>query len=213
MSKPAFAALLLATGVLGVAAGWAPARQTVPEAVAEAVPQGAAQVAPRPARQVALKDKYHTLEVEKFEVQKDVKLPSEYIQLLQDEILKQFQSSEKFKEVLRGGENPGDAAAGVLRLTGTVTYFDPGSRGKRYIGFGAGAAEVLVHVIFVDRSTGESLIEEEVRGVMSGGLFGGGTKNVRHEFAQKLVNTTKLLLEKPVPAHAEDRKSTRLNLS
>ena len=187
MRKHAFAALLVATVVFGLAAGQAPASR--------AVPQGATPV--------ALKDKYHAVEVEKFDVQKGVEFPPEYIQPLQDEILKQFQKWDKFKEVLRGGEKPADAAAPVLRLTGTVTYFDPGSRGKRYVGFGLGHAEVLVHIVFVDRATGETIISDDIRGILAGGLFGGETKNVTGEFAHQLITTTKLLLEKPVPVRAE----------
>lgn len=199
MSKPAGAALLMAIAVFGLAAGQALAAQAVPRGA----PQVAPQAAPQGATPVALKDKYHAVEVEKFDVQKDAKFPPEYIQPLQDDILKRFQKSEKFKEVLRGGENPVDDAAPMLRLTGTVTYFDPGSRGKRYVGFGAGAAEVLVHVTFVDRSTGETIFFEDIRGILAGGLFGGEAKDVTRQFAQQLVDTTKLLLEKPVAVRAE----------
>jgi hypothetical protein len=152
---------------------------------------------------VALKDKYRDVEVGRFEVMEGVQFPLEYLQLLQDEIVKRFGKSEKFMQVLLPGQNPTDAAPSVLRLTGTVTYFDPGNRGKRYVGFGLGAGQIVVHVAFRDRSTGQTLATEEVTATLSGGAFGGKAEGITREFAQKLVTTTKLLLEKPAPPRGE----------
>jgi hypothetical protein len=158
---------------------------------------------PQTTTPIALKDRYRDVEVEKFDVTEGVQFPPEYIQSLQDEIIRQFGKSEKFAQVLLPGQNPTDAAASVLRLTGTVTYFDPGNRGKRYIGFGLGAGQIVVHVAFRDRSTGETLATEEVTATLSGGAFGGKAEGITREFAQRLVTTTKLLLEKPAPPRGE----------
>jgi hypothetical protein len=151
-----------------------------------------------------VKDKYHAVQVDKFEIETGVEFPPEYLQSLQDEILKQLQSLKEFKQVLHPDENPTDAAAPVLRLTGKVTHFKTGSRAKRYvIGYGAGSTEIYAHVTFLDRSTGQAVIAQEVRGVMAGGLFGGESLNVTRDFAKKVATSTKLILTARLPAAAE----------
>ncbi len=179
MSKPVFAALLVAMSVFSFA---------------------------RPARAAegVLKDKYHAVQVDRFDIQKGVQFPADYLLTLQEEILKQLQKSQKFKEVLRPGENPVDASAPVLRLTGTVTHFKPGSRAKRYVlGRLAGSTEIFAHVAFLDRSTGETVIAEEVTGIMAGGFIGGESLNVTRDFAKKVVTSTTLVMEKRLPAPGE----------
>jgi len=54
-----------------------------------------------------------------------------------------IEKSKEFQELLRPGQNPVTADSPVLRLTGTISSFNPGSRKKRYVvGHGAGAAEI-----------------------------------------------------------------------
>lgn len=149
----------------------------------------------------ALKDKYHAVQVDRFDIQPGVKFPVDYLVTLQEEILKQLQNSKEFQDVLRPGENPARSDAQVLRLSGTINHFKPGSRAKRYVvGFGAGSTEIYAHVAFLDRSTGETVMTEEVKAAMAGGFIGGESLNVTRGFAKQVVNTTKLVLLKRLPA-------------
>jgi len=160
----------------------------------------------RPARaaEAVLKDKYHAIQVDRFDIQASVEFPADYLLTLQEEILKQLQKTHKFNEVLRTGENPADAPLPVLRLTGTITHFKAGSRAKRYlVGPAAGSTEIFAHVAYIDRSTGETVITEEVRGIMTGGFIGGESMDVTRDFAKKVVTTTTLVLEKSLPAPGE----------
>jgi hypothetical protein len=154
-------------------------------------------VAPLQADNATLKDKYRAAEVDQFDVQPGVEFPPEYVADLQEQILKELEKSKEFQELLRPGQNPVTADSPVLRLTGIISSFNPGSRKKRYVvGYGAGAAEIYAHVVFLDRSTGRTLMTEEVRAVLSGGFFGGNAMNATQNFAKQVVNTTKLSLRK-----------------
>ena len=179
MRKISFAALLVAIGMLGVARTARPEEETV-------------------------KDKYHAIEVAPVEVQPGVQFPAEYLQKMQDETIKQFKESKKFTDVLAPGEKPADAASPVLRLTGTITHYKPGSRAKRYlIGYGAGSTEIYAHLVFQDRATGETVIAQEVKAVLVGGLAGGKSSAVVRDFARRVVTSSKLILEKRLPAAPE----------
>lgn len=73
-----------------------------------------------------------------------------------------------FSAVLLPQQNPPEADAPVLRLTGVVTGFKEGSRAKRYfVGFGAGTSQIFARAKYVDRATGETVIEEEVIGTLT----------------------------------------------
>jgi hypothetical protein len=147
-----------------------------------------------------VKDKYHAVEVDSFETQSGVELPPDYFAGLQDELVKQLQESDQFEAVLRSGQEPPKADMPVLRLTGVVTGFKEGSRAKRYfVGFGAGTSQIFANAKYIDRATGATVIEQEVIGTLSGGLFGGDSKSVMHDFAKTLVTTTKLTLMKKLP--------------
>lgn len=149
-----------------------------------------------------LKDKYHIIQVEKFEIREGVDFPPEYLASLQDELVKQLQESRKFEAVLRPGENPPTADTPVLRLSGTISKFNKGNRAKRYFGGmgGAGATQIFAHLVFLDRSSGQVLIAEETVGTLAGGLFGGESKDVTSQFARTVANTTKLVLVRSLSA-------------
>ena len=147
---------------------------------------------------LALKDHYQAVEVAKFDVQDGIDFPGEYSQRLQDEIVKQFDKSKVFTHVLLPGQNPSDAAVPALRLTGTIIYFDPGSRGKRYVGFGMGAGNIVALVVFRDLATGQPLIVEQVSATLSSGAFGGGSEGIARELAKRLDTAVKLYLETPL---------------
>jgi len=47
-----------------------------------------------------IKDKYHVIEVDNFDIQEGVKLPPDYFASLQDELVKQLTESHQFEAVL-----------------------------------------------------------------------------------------------------------------
>jgi hypothetical protein len=163
---------------------------------------GAAPV--RGLAQTTVKHKYRAMQVDRFDIKEGVQFPVDYLLTLQEEILKQLQESKLFQEVLRPGENPTDSTAEVLRLTGTINHFKPGSRAKRYVvGFGAGSTEIYAHLVYVDRATGRTVLTQEVRGQMAGGFIGGESLKVTRDLAKKVVNTVKLAREMNLPTPGE----------
>lgn len=142
----------------------------------------------------SLKDKYHVIQVENFDIQPGVELPPDYLASLPQELVRELKESKKFSEVLASGENPTGEKTPVLRLTGTIDGFDQGSRGKRYLGVGIGAARIFVTLHYLDRTTGQLVFDDKVIGTLSGGVFGGDSKGVVRELARSVAVTTKLVL-------------------
>ncbi len=165
---------------------------------------GLSSISQEPKPQSTIQDKYHVIEVNDFQIKEGVDLKPEYFTALQDELQKQLEESHKFQAVLRPGQPPPQPDMPVLRLTGLITKFNPGSRAKRYfLSNGAGSSQIFVHTKYIDRATGETVIEGEVIGTLAGGFFGGDSKNVMNQFARAVVTTTKLMLLKtPAPAIA-----------
>lgn len=151
-----------------------------------------------------VKDKYHVIQVEVFEIQKGVDFPPELLSSLQDEVTRQLRESKEFPEVLAAGGAPTNADAPVLRLTGTLTHFKPGSRAKRYFGgYGAGSTEIFAQLTFIDRATGQTVLSENVRAILVGGFLGGASSDVTKQFARQVVDTTKLIGERGLPQPAQ----------
>lgn len=147
----------------------------------------------------ALKDKYHVVQVDLFTTPDDMQFPAKYLDALQVEIIKQMTESHRFTEVLRAGNRRRQEDGPVLQITGTVTRFKPGSRAERYvIGFGAGKTEVFGHLVFKDNVSNEVVGTADIRGKMQAGFFGGESIAVTHDFAHRVGETTKMLLEKKV---------------
>jgi hypothetical protein len=103
-------------------------------ASASQIPGNGSGAAGAPAGQGEIKDKYHVVQVDLFEVKKDVQFPPEYLKKVQEEISKQLVDAKLFEEVLQPGQQPARAEAPVLRLSGTIHNCKPGSRKKRYLG-------------------------------------------------------------------------------
>ncbi len=154
-----------------------------------------------------LKDKYRVIEVGAFVVQTGVDFPPEYLAGLSQELANKLKDSKRFRQVLLPGEKPSPDDAPALRLVGTITDFDRGSRGKRYIGFGMGAARVFVTVDYLDRASGQVVFEDQVLGILRGGAFGGDTKGVVSELAKSIADTTKLMLVRSLSAPSNARKA------
>lgn len=143
--------------------------------------------------QEATKNKYQVIEIMQFDVQQGVDFPPDYMTSMMEDLNTQLQKMGKFKQVLRQGENPTEAEAPALRLTGTVTKFKKGSRAKRYlIAPGVGSTKVTAHVKFLDRKTGETLLEKDVDGkVVMGGLVKGESIGATRGLAKEVVKVAK----------------------
>ena len=142
----------------------------------------------------ALQDKYHVIQVEDFNIQPGVDFPPNYLANLPQQLQQRLKDSKKFTQVLAAGEKASQGDSPVMRLSGTVTGYDAGNRGKRYVGFGMGAARVFVTLRYSDLSTGQILYEDKVIGTLTGGLFGGDESKVVEELARTILATTKLVL-------------------
>jgi hypothetical protein len=169
-----------------------------------------AQNAGNPARAAAkaqadageVKDTYHVVQVDQFQIQQGVEFPAEILGSLQEEITRQLAEANVFQEVFPAGQNRANSKEPVLRLSGTITHYKKGSRAKRYIVPGgiAGVTEIDALVFFRDGATGQRLMSEDLRAVLSGGVFGGSESNATQEFARQIIIKTKLMTVKQVPA-------------
>jgi hypothetical protein len=168
------------------------------------IPGSASGAAAAPAGQGEIKDKYQVVQVDQFDVKKDVQFPPEYLKMVQEEISKQLVDAKLFEEVLQPGQHPARADAPVIRLSGTIHNYKPGSRKKRYLGgYGLGAAEIDAQVAFLDGARGDRLVVEELRTVLLGGLFGGAEDKATQELARQVVTQAKLMLARRLPVPTE----------
>ena len=78
---------------------------------------------------------------------------------------------------------------GVLIVKGTLLSYEKGSRAKRYfIGFGAGKAYSTVKCAFIDKFTGEQVLEATFDGELSLGVFGGEAKRAYEGVVKAIVD-------------------------
>jgi len=152
-----------------------------------------------------VKDTYHVVQVDQFDVQQGVEFPAEILGALREETVKQLAEAKVFQGVLPAGQNQTNSKEPVLRLSGTITHYKKGSRAKRYFGGvgGAGATEIDARIFFLDGTTGQQLMTQDLRAVLAGGFFGGNESNATQEFARQIITRTKLMLVKRVPAEEE----------
>jgi Domain of unknown function (DUF4410) len=195
-------AATLALTFLATGHGWAQdATKLVPAPTAAAVPASSAAVQATPH---TVKQTYNAIYVAPFEIQKDVTFPPEYVALMQTEISKELSSAKVFAEVVAAGQAASTPDAHMLRLAGLITNYNPGNRAKRYFGGGAaGAAEIDSKVSFVDATTGQTLMSQDLRAVLAGGFFGGKSEDAVKDYAHQVVNKAKLMLNMRVPAPEE----------
>jgi TolB-like protein len=139
----------------------------------------------------AEKGKYQNVEVAPFTAQEEVKMTPEQLKAVTDTIVRELQDIKKFKQVLREGETPADAAP-TLKITGTVVKFKAGSRAKRYfVGFGAGKTKMIANVKYIDRESGKVLYEYTADGDVHMGIFGGDSGGAKSELAEQVAKTAK----------------------
>ena len=139
-----------------------------------------------------LKNHYQVIEVSTFDAPDETKFPAENVKPMMDEIVSKLTDLKKFKEVVRPGETAMDTAAPTVQLVGTVTKYQPGSRAKRYvISMGSGKTRVVTHIKFIDKATGQVLLESDASGAVSWGLFGGSSKSSLTGVGKKVAEITK----------------------
>ena len=134
---------------------------------------------------------YTAAQVERFVGDGGVDFPVDYQVSLVEDVIRETKGTFKSVEILREGEAL-PAGKPVLRITGVITRFKPGSRLKRsLIGFGVGATVVKARVKFTDAASGQVLHEEEVEGVTVLGLAGGSSESAAGRLARKIVGLAK----------------------
>ncbi len=159
---------------------------------------------PSAAASRTVKQTYSAIQVAEFDIQKDSNFPPEFLPALQTEIARELSGARVFAEVVPAGQSPTVPEAHLLRLTGLITNYNPGSRAKRYFaGYGAGAAEIDSKVSFVDATTGQPLMSQDLRAVLASGFFGGKSEDSVKDYARQVVNKAKLMLNMRVPSPNE----------
>ena len=147
-----------------------------------------------------VKDKYHIVQVGKFELADGVTAPESFGNL-PDEINKAMQWVHVFESVLANGQQPARVDQPVLRVEGVITGFNEGSRAGRYVGgMGFGTAQLFARVKYVDAGSGALIADAQVIGSMAGGVFGGDPKNVTKEFAKALAANARFIALKKYSA-------------
>lgn len=159
---------------------------------------------PNPLAAQMIREKYQSIQVETFEVKPGIEFPTEYLTKAQDEMFKQLSDAKIVKEILRGGDARKEESAPVMFLSGTINNYTPGSRSKRYVGFGLGAAEVDAEIFLRDGTTKQRLQSERLRAVLTGGLFGGSDDKIANELARRVVLQTRYMLNARIPPESHE---------
>ena len=134
--------------------------------------------------------RYSMILVDRFAVpaslvkdQEDQKLAALFPVALQSELVARLRATGLFDRVVNLGETqvtPGEQPA--LKLEGTITKLDPGSRALRYVvGFGAGAAKAQAETRLVDVQTGKVMVVTADRREAFFGIFGGDSEDHMRE--------------------------------
>lgn len=131
---------------------------------------------------------YTAVEIDPFLPAAHVDFPSPYQSALVNDIARELSVEFPTVIILRQGDRaPGEP---VLRISGTVTEFKPGSQAKhRLLGFGFGASMVRADVSFEDATGGQTLQERDLTG--STGLSGVDSQGASESLAKKIAKVCK----------------------
>lgn len=141
-----------------------------------------------------LKNRYDSIEVAPFTVRQGIDLPAEYMQSMMASVFKNLRRTQKFKHVLTQGDAEPSDSGRIIHLLGVVTQYKHGGRGKRLIAIGlAGDTKVVAHVKFLDKATGEVLVEADVDGVIYTGFLGGSPKGAPSGIGKDIAKIAKKL--------------------
>ena len=132
---------------------------------------------------------YKVVEVDGFASGRGVKFPSDYQTALVEDIVQDLKDQSKGTEVIREGEKTAGGGA-VMRISGIVTEFQPGSRAVRLVvGLGAGETVIKAHVSFTDVASGKVLAEKDLTGrVWLGGVWGGSSEGAADHIGNEIVS-------------------------
>lgn len=134
---------------------------------------------------------YAVVEVERFVAEQGVDFPPDYQIALVEDIIRETKRASKAIEIMREGEAIPRGQA-IMRISGTITQFKPGSRAKRYlIGFGAGSTVVKAHIKFTDAGSGEVLVEKDLKGLTWVGVAGGSSESAADRLGKHIVSAAK----------------------
>ncbi len=159
------------------------------------------------ATNTTLRDRYHAIEVAKFDIPQDVNFPAKRVATLQDEIVRQLQESKKVGEIIRIGDKVPHPNDPLLKLNGAVLRFKPGNQAERYfIGFGAGSTEIYAHVSLADAASGRIFVTEVIQGIVQAGFD--QSTDADRMVAKRVVIATQLMLEKDLPKPGDDASSS-----
>jgi hypothetical protein len=123
------------------------------------------------------RDRYENIEVTRFDAKQGIGFPDDYMQGMMAGVVKNLRAINKFKQVFAEGETQQAGSVSTIQLVGTVVKYKRGNRAKRFIALGlAGETKVVAHVKFIDKATGELLVEGDVDGLVYDGILGGKSK-------------------------------------
>jgi hypothetical protein len=138
------------------------------------------------------KNQYSNIEVGEFKVESGINFPADYQVALPGAVAAKLKDLKKFKQVIQDGEKPTDPNAATLQVVGTVIDYKPGSQAKRYlVGFGTGKTKVTVHAKFIDKATGQVVLERDVVGKIEWGVFGGQSKSALGGVGKEIAQLAK----------------------
>jgi hypothetical protein len=135
--------------------------------------------------------RYRVIEIERFQIASGVTVPDDYLVALDLALMKRLSRIDGIEQVVRANDKT-KLIGPVLQLTGTVEFFEPGSRTKRYmVGFGAGKTKLVAKVKFFDKSTGEIVLEHVADGGVSIGAFGGNSMGAARGLAKEIAKAAR----------------------
>jgi hypothetical protein len=77
----------------------------------------------------------------------------------------------------------------VIVMESTLISYQKGSKTARYlIGFGAGKAYCTIQCVFIDKATGKQILKANFEGELSGGIFGGTSKQTAREVVSSIID-------------------------
>jgi len=147
--------------------------------------------------------RYRIIAIERFPVNdpevksdEDRKMAALMPDYLQTELVRRLRAAALFGRVVNLSESPLAAEAEpVLRVEGSITRLEPGSRALRYlVGFGAGRTQAQAEMRFVDVQTGQVVMVTADRRVAAYGVFGGDSEDhLRESFGDMARDLAKFL--------------------
>jgi hypothetical protein len=145
---------------------------------------------------------YKVLEISNFLMKSDEEVPPDHLYALMRDLVTKLDEKTQFKRFATDYttampspswiESSGGPEEPALVLSGVITRYQRGSRAKRYfVGFGAGKSRIYCLFRFVDKESGEVLLERMENGSVSMGLFGGASAGAMEELASDIAKVIK----------------------